>query len=97
MIPFKVILWEFNSQKVIYYDVMPYFVKEWNNLSIQKRANVDLKDFILTKALKFWSKCEYEIEVGGVPHFDKQQKIDAYEQIEANIASIISVFKSNIE
>lgn len=90
-------IWEFNHKEVKYIDVMNYFVSEWKELSKKEREKRDLKQFILDKSRRFWSRCEYEIEVVGVPKVnDKPMIVDGFEQIEANIESVVEIFKLNI-
>lgn len=97
IIPYKIIIWDFNHKEVKYFDVMNYFVSEWKELNKKEREKRDLKEFILGKSMRFWSRCEYEIEVAGVPNVnDKPIKIDGFEQIEANIESVVEIFKKNI-
>lgn len=97
IIPYKIMIWEFNHKEVKYFDVMNYFVSEWKELSKKEREKRDLKEFILGKSMRFWSRCEYEIEVTGVPNVnDKPIIVDGFEQIEANIESVVEIFKMNI-
>lgn len=97
IILYKIMIWDFNHKEVKYMDVMKYFVREWKELSKKERDEKDLKEFILNKSMRFWSRCEYEIEVAGVPNVgDKPIIVDGFEQIEANIESVVEIFKINI-
>ena len=144
---FNVILFDFNTQKVTYYNIFPDIIDEWEKEEERKYKifvpeNADhtkmpmsyeqYKYFILSVCKrKFWSRCEYEVVISSWPparvqvddntalEFVKNcpeqdgsgpvndsfrkflsefveknrfksgaEKIDAYQQIEANIDSI---------
>lgn len=97
-IPFKVLRWDFNKKQVEYWDIIPYFIKEYKSLSKKERDKIkSMDEFILTKAHKFWSKCECEINVSGQPLFPNEEvKIDIYDQIKENIEAITFIFVANL-
>lgn len=94
---FFVLSWDFNKKKVEYYDVLPYFIDEYNEGTllhgkILKTFN-DYKMFIIRASkYQFWSRCQYEIVVEGYPSQGKQEKIDIHQQIMANINTITELF-----
>lgn len=108
MKPFKVISWDFNKQDVEYYDIMPYFIEEWRKEKKRKhkiwcKSNKmpetfeEFKEFIKDSAIYFWSRSECEILIDGFPPFNKQKKIDIYDQILANLDVITKHFMENIK
>lgn len=53
----------------------------------------EFKKFILDKCMyQFWARCEYECIISGWPVKRNEVKIDAYEQIKANIDVIVPLF-----
>lgn len=108
-IPYNCLWQDFNSRKFEGYDVMPYFIREWE--SIKKNAKPysednyrgrpqtkdELKDWLLHKSrYMYWSRCEYEIIVAGWPNTDNQAKIDIHDQVEMNIDVVLDIFIKNI-
>lgn len=74
---FNVLLMDFNSKKIEYYDVLPYFREEWKENQCLRDKNFneftiktkdELKTWIKSCSLyRFWSRCEYEFLVGPWP------------------------------
>ena len=108
MKPFNVISWDSNHKKVRQFDIMPYFVNEWNNelkrkhklwLSGTKMPQTfeEFRLFIKNSAMcQFWSRYEYEILVNGFPSHNEPEKIDIYYQILSNLDIITKHFIENI-
>lgn len=72
--------------------------KDPGDLSIYCMPNTfeGIKAFILKECqYQFWSRCQYEIMVDGFPESNKPEKIDVYDQIEANIDVITTIFITN--
>ena len=77
---FKVLNWEFNSDSIEEYDVMPYFLSEWEEEKNRKLKTwklgtksmptdfEDIRSFLKKASChQFESRCEYEIVVTGWP------------------------------
>lgn len=78
---FNVINFDFNSKRFEQYDVIPYFIREYNNQvkkyneypndkywNVPKTFN-EFKQFIKDKSqYQFWSRCEYEIVLSPWPY-----------------------------
>lgn len=74
---YNVLLMDFNSKKIEYYDVLPYFREEWKENQCLRDENYneftvktkdELKTWIKSCSLyRFWSRCEYEFLVGPWP------------------------------
>lgn len=104
MTKFNVLNWDFNSDSIVYYDVMPYLYncfKEEKRRKGLKRKDITLQwltDFIDQKArYKFWARCEYEIIISGWPQERNKCKIDIYSQIEANLDTIAKLIYNDIK
>ena len=74
MTQFNVIQYDFNSNKVVPYDVLTYFRKVWNNKKFNFDKSLvtskkDLKAWIkLVSQYQFWCRCEYECLIAPWPY-----------------------------
>ena len=97
---FNVITYGFNSGQIEFYDVLPFFRREWNDKMNDKTlftTKEELKEWILRKSMyMFWSRCEYECLIGPWPYredklVEELRKIDVHEQIKANIDVVVDI------
>lgn len=91
---FNVLFWDFNQDKLTYYDVLPYFRECYNECKKSERPKTfdDFKTFIERKSLyRFWSRCEYEMICHGWPVRRNDYKLDIHEQIMMNIDIITEI------
>lgn len=87
-IKFNVINWDFNTDTLEAYDVLPYLRKECKGA----KSLEELKGLIESKSkYQFWSRCQYEVIVHGWPVQKNDYKIDVYEQIMMNIDVIAKI------
>lgn len=102
---YNVIIYDINKEKMICYDVVPYFEHEYGKLKKKDQKNIktfdDLKNFIKGKAMyQFWSRCEYEIILSDWPPSGRiSEKWDVYDQIIMNLelVTIAVINKLNIK
>lgn len=103
--PYYVLSWNFNRDNVEYLDIMPYLIDEYKQEKKRKHkvfcktleTKSDYREFILAASkYRYWSKSEYEVLVDGFPPSGKCKKIDIYDQIEKNIAVIVTHFVTQI-
>lgn len=98
--PFYVINHEFNTDKFINYDVMPYFVNCYNKVKKKEgcpKTFEDFKKFIEEKShYMYWARCEYEILISDWPNNRKLKKIDIHYQIMMNIDVITNLLMDNV-
>lgn len=79
---FNVIEYDFNSRKVVPYDVLKYFRRSWNDkrFNFNKssvKSKKDLKTWIeRASQYQFWSRCEYECLIAPWPY--RQLKVSDY-------------------
>ena len=102
---FNVLLWDFNSDSLEHYDVLPYFRKEYKEY--EKKVNdyykpiknkEDLKRFIKNESMyRFWSRCEYEMICHGWPVRKNDYKLDVHEQIMMNIDIIVDLLNEEFK
>lgn len=91
---FNIMNWDFNSDSLVQYDVLPYFRECYKELNKNKRpVTVDeWKEFVKSKGMyQYWGRCEYEMIVTGWPQQKREIKIDVWQQIEMNIEVIVNI------
>lgn len=97
----NVLNWDFNSNKLIHYNVFyDNYIEELSKLHKKNEISTlaDLKEFTSKYFLNYWSRTEYEIVVGDL--FTKQeemQKVDVYEQLMMNIDRIVEYVNNELE
>lgn len=95
--PYKVISWDFNSDNIEYYDIMPFLIDSYKKIKKNKPKTFDeIKEFIINESrYRFWSRCEYEVIITGWPKQKREVKIDIFNQIMKNIDVITTHFMSH--
>ena len=95
--PYKVISWDFNSDNIKYYDIMPFLIDSYKKIKKNKPKTFDeIKEFIINESrYRFWSRCEYEVIITGWPKQKREVKIDIFNQIMKNIDVITTHFMSH--
>ena len=96
--PYKVISWDFNSDNIDYYDIMPFLIDSYKKIKKNKPKTFDeIKEFIINESrYRFWSRCEYEVIITGWPKQKREVKIDIFNQIMENIDVITTHFISHL-
>ena len=96
--PYKVISWDFNSDNIEYYDIMPFLIDSYKKIKKNKPKTFDeIKEFIINESrYRFWSRCEYEVIITGWPKQKREVKIDIFDQIMKNIDVITTHFISHL-
>lgn len=95
MVSYKVINWDFNTDRIEHYDIMPYIYDSIKEVKKRdKLKNVDitfdwLKE-VIDRASKYmyWARCQYEVIVHAWPVRKNDHKMDVYEQIKMNLDNI---------
>lgn len=94
---FNVIIYDFNSKKMVPYDIIPYLVRCYDKSNDKPSTFEELKDFIIKESkYQWWSRCEYEIILSDWPNQDKEEKWDVYEQVMMNIDIITNIIFKEI-
>lgn len=99
----NVLLHDFNSDKIITYNVFSDEFKENLYKEYRKKKinnKLELKEYIKSKMMyRYWSRSEYEIAVGGLhsKHPENFEKIDAYYQLEMNLDHIVDYINDYLE
>jgi len=93
IVPYYVINWDFNSDKLEFYNVMPYFIDRWKTLKksrskykVMPTSFEEFKSWLKEEAMyQFWARAQYECVVTGWPAPKNAHKLDIYQQLEANL------------
>ena len=90
---FNVLIWDFNSDCLKPYDILPYFRTECSKC----KSIEELKNLIIQKSrYQFWSRCEYEMIIHGWPVHKNEYKLDVHEQIMMNIDVITDILYNEL-
>lgn len=94
---FNVLVWDINGNKLIPYDVLPYFRNRYRELAKSKRPKTkeQWESFITSTGVSmYWSRCEWEILVSPWPTNEGRVKIDVWAQIKNNFDLIVKLLMS---
>jgi hypothetical protein len=95
---FNTIVLDFNSNKFVPYDVMPYLVNEYDCAENKPSTFDEFKEFVQRNSMyQFWGRCEYEVVLHDWPCDKTEKKIDVHEQIMMNIDTVVDLFVQNIK
>lgn len=99
---YNVIIYDFNRQQMVAYDIVPYFEDEYNHLIKEDKAKIktyeDLKDFVKGRAMyQFWSRCEWEIILSNWPSNNHFEKWDVYDQVLLNLDFVTTAVANKID
>lgn len=87
-----VLRYDFNSDKVVSYNVMIGIAEEIHKAIKKKEVynKASLKEFLKRKFMyQYWSRAEYEMLISGFSHNSEPEKIDIYRQLEMNLDRIV--------
>lgn len=94
---FNVLIWDFNSDKLMCYDVLPYLRQCYDESQTKPNTIDELKDFIKRESqYQWWSRCEYEMICHGWPVRKNDYKLDVHEQVMMNIDVITQILYNEI-
>ena len=90
---FFVIVYEPNYKRMVPYNVIPYFIYEYEQTKKGKPKTLsEFKKFIEAKSqYRFWSRCQYEIIISDWPCQIATEKWDVHNQIMMNIDLITAI------
>lgn len=95
---FNVIIYDINRKKFKPYDVMDFFVDEYNEEKSKPKTFDEFKEFVERKSMwMFWSRTEYEIILSDWPPFGVEEKWDIHRQIMMNIDIVTEILMENVK
>ena len=98
-IPFKVIVDNVNTKKFEFYDVMPYFIRCYEDTKKVNRPKTyeEFKSFIERWSMyMYWSRCQYELVLKPLVGHDNEQKADVHWQLMHNLELVTSILMLNL-
>lgn len=94
---FNVIYQDINKGTFEPYDVLPYFIDEYQKEKKKPKTFNEFKKWVESKSkYMYWARCQYEIIIAGWPNTDKQEKWDIHKQIMMNIDIVTEYLMENI-
>ena len=98
-IPFNVIIDDVNAQEFKSYDVMPYFIRCYEDTKKVNRPKTyeEFKSFIERWSMyMYWSRCQYELVLKPLVGHDNEQKADVHWQLMHNLELVTSILMLNL-
>lgn len=106
MVEYRVITWDFSTDRVEHYDIMPYLYRRLEEK--RKKRQIVLKDLTFEKLKKFiddeskyqfWARCQYEVILSSWPPREngRKHKMDVYEQIHMNLDNIAKLMYDDLQ
>ena len=106
MVEYRVVIWNFSTDRVEHYDIMPYLYRRLEEK--RKKRQITLKDLTLEKLkefidteskYQFWARCEYEVILSSWPPRvnGRRHKMDVYEQIHMNLDNIAKLMYDDLQ
>lgn len=102
IIPFNTIIYNFNGRSFESYDVMPYFIRCYEDVKKNKYENLpktfeEFKEFVKSKSMyMYWARCEYEVILSDWPSSGKAKKIDIHWQLMMNHDLVTRILMENV-
>lgn len=103
MAKFNVLLYDDSRKQATPYDVVPYFVREWNNTrhdafgKSKVKTKAEFKTWVQHESqYEFWGRCQFEFLMAPWTYRietleDELYKIDIHEQIMLNIDILVDI------
>ena len=106
MIEYRVVIWNFATDRVEHYHIMPYLYRRLEEK--RKKKQITLKDLTLERLkefidneskYQFWARCEYEVILSSCPPREngRKHKMDVYEQIHMNLDNIAKLMYDDLQ
>ena len=86
-----VLKWDFNSKKVVNYNILQWLKEDIaNEVRLKRVYNKSiLREYLKTQLMyHYWSKAEHEFYISDL-HGDDYEKIDIWRQIEPNLNNMV--------
>lgn len=104
---FHVINYDFNGQEFEPYDVIPYLVRQYQELVKRSekgnsyypvpKTKDEFRDFVKREAqYQWWSRTEYEIILKDWPCGTHEEKWDVFKQLMMNIEIVVDIVMQEV-
>ena len=98
-IPFKVVVDNVNTKKFEFYDVMPYFIRCYDDTKKANRPKTyeEFKEFVKGKSMYMYlGRCQYELVLKPWVGHDNERKVDVHWQLMHNLDLVTSILMLNL-
>ena len=98
MVEYRVITWDFSTDRVEYYDIMPYLYRRLEEK--RKKRQIVLRDLTLEKLKEFIdAESRYQLILSSWPSKEngRRHKMDVYEQIHINLDNIAKLMYDDLQ
>lgn len=98
-IPFYVIIDNVNRKDFERHDVMPYFIRCYDDTKKANRPKTyeAFKEFVKDKSMyMYWSRCQYELILQPWVGRYKEKKVDVHWQLMHNLDLVTSILMLNL-
>ena len=98
-IPFKVIVDNVNTKQFEFYDVIPYFIRCYEDTKKVNRPKTyeEFKSFIERWSMyMYWARCQYELVLKPWVGHKKEKKVDVHWQLMNNLDLVTSILMLNL-
>lgn len=94
---FYVLVYDFNRETIVPYNVIPYLKKCYYEATNKPKTLKEFKAFVKKESMyQWWSRCEYEIILSDWPSQLRQKKIDVHYQVMTNLDIVTKILMENI-
>lgn len=94
---FNVIWYDFNGKTFKPYNVIPYFVDEYERAKKKPKTFDEFKEFIKSNSMyMYWSRCQYEMILSDWPSSGVQEKWDIHKQIMMNLDIVTNLLIESV-
>nr|DAT90413.1 MAG TPA: hypothetical protein [Caudoviricetes sp.] len=95
---FNVVIYDFNSRRMVYYNIMPYLVQCYKDCKNKPSTLEEFERFIIRESkYQWWARCEYEIILKSWPNGETEEKWDVYDQVTMNLEVITNMLMNIIK
>lgn len=95
---FNVVIYDFNSRRMVYYNIIPYLVQCYKDCENKPSTLEEFERFIIRESrYQWWARCEYEIILKSWPSGETEEKWDVYDQVTMNLEVITNILMNIIK
>lgn len=98
--PFNVIVEDINKREFVYYDIMPYLMRCYDEVKkkrVQPKSFDEFKKFVEGRSMyMYWGRCQYELVLKPLVGHDNEQKADVHWQLMHNLELVTSILMLNL-
>ena len=99
IIPFFVIIDDVNKRDFCAHDVMPYFIRCYDDTKKANRPKTyeEFKEFVKGKSMyMYWGRCQYELVLKPWVGHSNERKVDVHWQLMHNLDLVTSILMLNL-